>query len=126
MSGYGVSALESSIEQTIADTWAELLAPPQVDVDSNFFALGGHSLLAIQCLSRLRDKLPVATLAVGVLRKSHSRSAGRTGQTKLRGSIARCHDTGSIAPERNATATTCAAGPLSHDSCPGSSLPVSA
>ncbi len=50
----------SPIEQMIAETWAELLGEPQVDVESNFFALGGHSLLAIQCLSRLREKLPIA------------------------------------------------------------------
>jgi amino acid adenylation domain-containing protein len=47
------------IEQTIAATWAELLKQPQVDMHSNFFSLGGHSLLAIQCVSRLREKLPV-------------------------------------------------------------------
>ena len=38
----------------------DLLAQPQVDPQSNFFSLGGHSLLAIQCLSLLREKLPVA------------------------------------------------------------------
>ena len=47
------------IEPMIAEIWAELLKQPQVDFHSNFFALGGHSLLAIQCLSRLREKLPV-------------------------------------------------------------------
>ncbi len=55
----GMQAAPTPIEQTIAETWAELLAQPQVDVHSNFFSLGGHSLLAIQCLSRLRGKLPV-------------------------------------------------------------------
>ena len=30
-----------------------------MDPQSNFFSLGGHSLLAIQCLSRLREELPV-------------------------------------------------------------------
>jgi len=47
------------IEETIAATWAELLKHPQVEMHSNFFSLGGHSLLAIQCVSRLREKLPV-------------------------------------------------------------------
>ena len=56
----GLSASGSSIEQVIAETWAELLAQPKVDIHSNFFSLGGHSLLAIQCLSRLREKLPIA------------------------------------------------------------------
>ena len=47
------------IEQIIAETWAKLLEQPHVDPQSNFFALGGHSLLAIQCLSLLREKLPI-------------------------------------------------------------------
>jgi len=47
------------IEQMIAATWTKLLGQPVVDVDSNFFSLGGHSLLAIQCLSRLRERLPL-------------------------------------------------------------------
>src|SRR5271165_2306496 len=52
------------IEELIASTWAEILALPKVDADSNFFALGGHSLLAIQCLSRLRERMPqVLTLS---------------------------------------------------------------
>ncbi len=52
-------ATPTPIEQTIAGTWAELLGRPQVDMQDNFFSLGGHSLLAIQCLSRLREKLPL-------------------------------------------------------------------
>ena len=47
------------IEQIIAETWATLLKQPHLDPQSNFFSLGGHSLLAIQCLSLLREKLPV-------------------------------------------------------------------
>ena len=43
----------------IAEIWAKLLKQPHVDLQSNFFSLGGHSLLAIQCLSQLREKLPV-------------------------------------------------------------------
>lgn len=50
----------SIIEHTVAESWAELLGQPQVDPDSNFFALGGHSLMALRCLSKLREKLPVA------------------------------------------------------------------
>jgi amino acid adenylation domain-containing protein len=54
----------SAIEKIIATAWAEVLSLPEVDSSTNFFALGGHSLLAIQCLSKLRDKLPIVlTLA---------------------------------------------------------------
>ena len=50
----------SIIEQTVAESWAELLGQADIGLDSNFFALGGHSLMALKCLSKLRDKLPVA------------------------------------------------------------------
>ena len=50
----------SPIEQIIAETWAKLLTQSTMDVHTNFFSLGGHSLLAIQCLSLLREKLPIA------------------------------------------------------------------
>jgi amino acid adenylation domain-containing protein len=59
-SGVGAAVPSTPIEQIIAETWAKLLTQPQLDVHSNFFSLGGHSLLAIQCLSLLREKLPIA------------------------------------------------------------------
>jgi amino acid adenylation domain-containing protein len=55
----GAQAPVSRIEQIIAAAWAEVLSVPAVDAHTNFFALGGHSLLAIQCLSKLRGKLPI-------------------------------------------------------------------
>ena len=58
-SGDSLPCSNSSIEQVIAAAWAEVLAVPKVDLTENFFALGGHSLLAIQCLSKLREKLPI-------------------------------------------------------------------
>ena len=54
-----VPAAASTIEQTISQSWAAVLQQPRVNPDSNFFALGGHSLMALQCLSRMRAKLPV-------------------------------------------------------------------
>ena len=50
----------TGIEETIAGVWSEVLNTTQITPDSNFFSLGGHSLLAIQCLSRMRSKLPIA------------------------------------------------------------------
>jgi acyl-CoA synthetase (AMP-forming)/AMP-acid ligase II len=49
----------SSIEETIAKVWVEVLSLPHVGSSDNFFALGGHSLLAAQCVSRLREKIAV-------------------------------------------------------------------
>jgi amino acid adenylation domain-containing protein len=52
---------ELPVEQIIIEVWSDLLpkALGQISAQSNFFALGGHSILALQCLSRLREKLPV-------------------------------------------------------------------
>ena len=55
----GLSETGSPLEQIITGIWSDLLAQPQIDPQSNFFELGGQSLLAIQCLSRLREKIPV-------------------------------------------------------------------
>jgi amino acid adenylation domain-containing protein len=49
-----------SIEEVIATAWAKVLGVPDIDRDANFFAAGGHSLLAIQCLAKLREKLPIS------------------------------------------------------------------
>jgi acyl transferase domain-containing protein len=49
----------SSLEQTIADTWRELLGIEQIGVHDNFFELGGHSLLATQLVSRMRKLFDV-------------------------------------------------------------------
>jgi amino acid adenylation domain-containing protein len=56
----GMPAVASSIEEIIAETWREVLPQAHVDAESNFFALGGHSLLAMQCVSQLRERIPVA------------------------------------------------------------------
>ena len=48
------------VERNISATWSEILACSVPNSASNFFALGGHSLLAIQCISLLREKIPVA------------------------------------------------------------------
>ena len=56
----GSPADVESIEQTISEAWAKVLAQPRIDPEDNFFKLGGTSLLAIRCLSLLRERMPVA------------------------------------------------------------------
>jgi amino acid adenylation domain-containing protein len=53
------SAMDLLLEQIIAGIWSDLFGQAHIDSQSNFFALGGQSLLAIQCLSRLREKIPI-------------------------------------------------------------------
>jgi amino acid adenylation domain-containing protein len=47
------------IEKVITEIWVALLGHRHIGVNDNFFSLGGNSLLAIQCLSLLREKLPI-------------------------------------------------------------------
>jgi len=47
-------APRTSIEQTLAGIWADVLSLESVGVNSNFFALGGDSILAMQVVSRAR------------------------------------------------------------------------
>ncbi|MGI8503150.1 MAG: non-ribosomal peptide synthetase, partial [Hassallia sp.] len=55
-------APRNSLEQQLADIWAELLRVQKVGIHNNFFALGGHSLLVTQLISRIRDALGVELL----------------------------------------------------------------
>jgi hypothetical protein len=47
----------SSVEQTIAKVWADVLGRTRVGIEDNFFDLGGHSLLAAQVITRLNALL---------------------------------------------------------------------
>ena len=50
---------QTTIEQTLAALWQQLLGQEPIGVHDNFFELGGHSLLATQLLSRVRDAFQV-------------------------------------------------------------------
>jgi amino acid adenylation domain-containing protein len=47
-------------ERRVARLWADLLAKPVTDVDSDFFDLGGHSLLAARLIARAQGEFGVA------------------------------------------------------------------
>ena len=60
------AAPRTSVEQALADIWAEVLGVKQVGINDNFFQLGGHSLLAVRLFVRIRKwagvDLPLAIL----------------------------------------------------------------
>ncbi|MFD4433511.1 amino acid adenylation domain-containing protein, partial [Nocardia sp. NPDC058497] len=49
-------AARTSIEQTIAEVFAEVLGVERVGVDDSFFALGGDSIVSIQLVSRAKAR----------------------------------------------------------------------
>jgi acyl carrier protein len=51
------SAPETSLEESLADIWAEALHISRVGRDDNFFDLGGHSLLIPRIRFMIREKL---------------------------------------------------------------------
>ena len=52
-------APRTSVEDTLANIWAELLKLDKVGIHDNFFELGGHSLLATQFVYRVRSAFSI-------------------------------------------------------------------
>lgn len=50
---------QTTIEQTLATLWQQLLGQEAIGIHDNFFELGGHSLLATQLMSRVRDAFQI-------------------------------------------------------------------
>jgi len=50
---------QNSAEIHLVEIWQELLRPPKITRDDNFFALGGNSILCIQMISRIKKLLGV-------------------------------------------------------------------
>ena len=60
MAGSEFVAPRNSIEEVLADIWANLLEVEDIGVFDNFFDLGGHSLLAGQVLARVTNAFEVS------------------------------------------------------------------
>ena len=63
ISKLGVDAKKLPLQQIISKIWSDILGQQEISPWDNFFALGGKSLTAIQCLSRLREQVPVVLSA---------------------------------------------------------------
>ena len=46
-------------EQSLVNTWREVLSVPRIGINDNFFEIGGHSLLAMRLISLIRKELKV-------------------------------------------------------------------
>jgi FkbH-like protein len=55
----GYTAPRTSIEESLAALWAEILKLDKVGVEDNFFELGGHSLLAMRIVFGVRETFHV-------------------------------------------------------------------
>jgi acyl carrier protein len=49
----------TSVEQKLADIWAEVLGIDRIGAHDSFFELGGYSLLGVQMLARVRETFQV-------------------------------------------------------------------
>ncbi|MBI4782432.1 MAG: amino acid adenylation domain-containing protein [Oscillatoriophycideae cyanobacterium NC_groundwater_1537_Pr4_S-0.65um_50_18] len=50
---------QTTIEQTLATLWQQILGLERIGIHDNFFEMGGHSLLATQLMSRVRDAFQI-------------------------------------------------------------------
>ena len=57
--GENFVAPRTPVEESVADSWRQVLNIERVGVHDNFFRLGGHSLLGMQVISQLRASLQV-------------------------------------------------------------------
>ncbi|HEV2733411.1 MAG TPA: amino acid adenylation domain-containing protein, partial [Longimicrobiaceae bacterium] len=57
--GEAVVAPRTSIEESVAGIWREVLGIERIGVEESFFALGGHSLLVTRVVSRVRELFSV-------------------------------------------------------------------
>jgi amino acid adenylation domain-containing protein len=58
-SARGYEPPSGTVEEAVAEIWAELLGTERVGRRDHFFELGGHSLLAVRVVSRVRQALGV-------------------------------------------------------------------
>jgi natural product biosynthesis luciferase-like monooxygenase protein len=68
---------ESSVEQTIAAIWCEVLELPEVGVDTNFADVGGHSLAMVRVLGRLKERVGAPVTLVDLFRHTTIRGLAR-------------------------------------------------
>jgi len=59
----------TATERAVLEAWSTVLAPAQIDLDTDFFAAGGDSLTAVALVTRIGDALgrtiPISTLLAG-------------------------------------------------------------
>ncbi len=88
ISKLGVDPKKLSLQQMISKIWSEILGQQELDPRDNFFALGGKSLTAIQCLSRLREQVPVVLSVSDFFENPTIQQLAEIAQARLNGSFA--------------------------------------
>ena len=92
-------APRTSIENTLASLWSEILKVDKIGIHDNFFDLGGHSLLATQIVSRIRGHLsielplrsifesPTVAELAAVIERNQSRNSETPGLARTLGEV---------------------------------------
>jgi len=88
ISKLGVDAETLPLQQIISGIWSDILGQDDIEPGDNFFALGGKSLTAIQCLSRLREQVPVVISVSDFFENPTIQDLTAIVQARLSGSLA--------------------------------------
>lgn len=98
ISKLGIDAKKLPIQQIISNIWLDILGSQEIDPRDNFFALGGKSLTAIQCLSRLREQVPVVLSASDFFENPTIHDLAELVETRLSGALT--NGSGLVLPSR--------------------------
>ena len=112
-------------ERRVAALWADLLAMPVTDVDSDFFDIGGHSLLAARLIAEVQRAFGVAVPLPAFL--DNGRTVAQLAQLLGAGRLSRTDEVTSDPPLHFIFADLVSAMSLRHFSAQwGPALPVHA
>lgn len=89
ISKLGIDPEKLPLQQIISNIWSDILGQREINPQDDFFALGGKSLIAMQCLSRLREQVPVVLSVSDFFENPTIHHLAEIVRARLNGSLAR-------------------------------------